>query len=58
MDQQYTRKLNVIKDMAGNVVFTGSVGSGDLTMPSINAAKRESRRLQGAALGRGLVSVL
>ena len=58
MEQQYTRNKHIIKDMAGNVVFTGTVGSGDLTMPSINAAKRESRRLQGAALGRGLVSVL
>ena len=54
---QYTRKNHVITDTSGEVVFTGTVGQGEFVRPSINAAKRESRRLQGTALGRGILRV-
>ena len=57
METQYERKGHVIRDMAGEVVFTGTVGQGEFAKPSINAAKRESRKLQGSALGHGLVRV-
>jgi hypothetical protein len=55
--QEYVRKGHVISDMDGNAVFTGMVLAGALSKPSINAAKRESRRLQGSALGRGILRV-
>ena len=52
-EQAYERKGNVIRDMNGKAVFTGIT----LGAPSINAAKRESRKLQGSALGRGILRV-
>jgi hypothetical protein len=58
MDTQYERKGHVIRDFGTKeVVFTGTVGQGEFAKPSINAAKRESRELQGSALGHGLVRV-
>lgn len=57
VEQQFTRKDHVIKDMAGKVVFTGSFGEGRLKRPSINAAKRESRKLQGSRSGCGILRV-
>ena len=54
--QQFVRKDHVIKDMKGKVVFTGTV-PGKPKQVSINAAKRESRKLQGANLGTGLLRV-
>ena len=57
MQQQYTRKGHIIRDMAGALVFEGYVGSGDDRRPSINAAKRESRKLQAGQLGQGLLRV-
>ena len=54
---QYYRKNHVILDHELQVIFTGTVGAGDLARPSINAAKRESRRLQGSALGQGLLQL-
>jgi len=56
-NQQYVRKGHVIKNMAGDVVFTGSHGAGEKKRPSINAAKRHSRELQGSRLGCGLLRV-
>jgi hypothetical protein len=56
--QQYERKAHVIRDMDENVVFEGKLDLGALgSLPSINAAKRESRKLQGGALGRGTLRV-
>lgn len=56
-DQQYERNGHIIRDMSGGIVYTGQVVAGELTKPSINAAKRESRKLQGSALGRGILRV-
>lgn len=56
-DQQYTRKGHVIRDMDGNMVFEGYIGYDEARRPSINAAKRESRKLQGSALGQGLLQL-
>jgi len=56
MEQKYIRKGHIIRDMAGKVIFTGMWGS-KKNIPSINAAKRESRYLQNANLGRGLLRV-
>jgi hypothetical protein len=55
--QKYVRKGHVIKDMEGKAVFHGQTPDRK-KQPSINAAKKESRRLQlteGSGLGRGLV---
>ena len=57
VEQEFTRKDHVIKDMAGKVIFTGKQGTNKNAPPSINAAKRESRRLQGERLGCGLLRV-
>jgi hypothetical protein len=57
VEQAYTRKGHIIHDMAGAVMFEGYVGSGDDRRPSINAAKRESRKLQAGQLGQGLLRV-
>lgn len=57
MNQQYVRKDHVIKDMKGKVVFTGKVKVGNAERASINAAKRESRKLQGSNLGSGILRV-
>jgi len=54
MKQEYIRKRHVIFNMDGDVVFTGKDQHGH---PSVNAAKRESRKLQGTALGQGLLHV-
>lgn len=56
MNQEYVRKGHVIKDMKGKVIFTGTV-PGKKGIASINAAKRESRRIQGNSLGRGILRV-
>lgn len=58
VEQQYTRKKNIIRDMDGKVVFTGKLVVGDISVPSINAAKRESRKLQAGQLGQGLLQVI
>lgn len=42
----FIRKYNLIKDIHGTVVFIGTYTDRGNTYPSINAAKRESRRLQ------------
>lgn len=55
--QEYTRKGHVIRDMAGEVVFTGTQKIGGKEFASINAAKRESRRLQQPNLGSGILRV-
>lgn len=56
---KFRRKAHTIYDTDGNTVFQGFVGEGDNKHPSINAAKRESRRLQLAngGLGRGSLKV-
>lgn len=60
MENTHIRTGNKIYDNQGNLVYTGVVpgqeGAKNPT-PSINAAKRESRRIQGSALGRGLLKV-
>jgi len=56
MTQKYIRIGNVITMMSGKKVFTGTV-PGRKDVPSINAAKRESRKLQGKSLGCGLLRV-
>jgi len=56
-EQQYERTKHIIRDMDDNIVFTGVLKVGEIEVPSINAAKRESRRLQGSALGQGLLRV-
>ncbi len=58
MNQEYIRRDHIITDMTGEVVFTGTrkIGKGERT--SINAAKRESRRLQGSDLGSGILRVV
>ena len=57
-EQQYERKAHIIRDMDENIVFEGKLDLGALgSLPSINAAKRESRRLQGSALGQGMLRV-
>lgn len=58
MKAQYFRKGHVIRDAQDNIVFTGTIQHGDLTVPSINAAKRESRKLQAGRLGQGSLVVL
>lgn len=57
MKQEYVRRDHVITDMKGNIVFTGMVRRSDGTDSSINAAKRESRKLQGDNLGCGILRV-
>ena len=47
-EAQYTRKNHIISDVDGNVVFEGKTNG----VSSINAAKRESRRLQLDADGK------
>lgn len=54
MPHQYTRKRHIITDASGAVIFTGKCPAGHR---SINAAKRESRRLQAGALGQGRLRV-
>lgn len=54
IEQQYSRNKNVIRDTQNNIVFDGKTPTGE---SSINAAKRESRKLQGSALGQGLLRV-
>ena len=56
MKQQFIRKDHIIRNMAGEVVFTGTV-PGRPKSVSINAAKRESRKLQGSSLGLGILRV-
>ena len=53
---KYVRKNNVIHDAQGKVVFTGKDKAG---LPSINAAKKESCKLQIAngGLGKGSLVV-
>jgi hypothetical protein len=59
MKTEYFRSNHIIADTDGNIVFTGLHHKGTpFEGPSINAAKRESRRLQGSALGQGMVQVL
>ena len=41
---KFYRKDHVITDVSGKVIFTGTFHNGAFT--SINAAKRESRKLQ------------
>lgn len=53
---QYYRKNHVITDVEGKVIFTGQFKDGEHTYPSINAAKRESRKLQ-AVSGPGSLRV-
>ena len=54
--QQYERKGHIIRDMEDNIVFEGKLSLGELgSIPSVNAAKRESRKLQGSALGQGIL---
>lgn len=53
---KYYRKNHIITDVDGKVIFEGTIGSGEEQRPSINAAKRESRRLQ-AASGPGSLRV-
>ena len=55
--QEFVRKDHVIKDMSGEVVFTGKVRFGTNEYASINAAKRKSRELQGSDLGLGILRV-
>ena len=57
MNQEFIRKGHIIRDMAGKVVFTGYYQRRDGQAPSINAAKRESRKLQGNNLGSGILRV-
>lgn len=57
MKQEFVRKDHIIRDMAGKVVFTGMFTRRSTQHPSINAAKRESRKLQGTMLGCGLLRV-
>lgn len=54
---KYTRKYNIIKDADGTVIFVGTYTDKGQKYPSINAAKRESRRLQEEH-GRGCVRVV
>lgn len=54
--QEFVRKDHVIKDMKGNAVFTGKT-PGKKDVVSINAAKRESRKLQAGDLGSGILRV-
>jgi len=54
---EYIRKGHIIRDVSGTIVFEGYAGSGEHRVPSINAAKRESRKLQGSALGLGSLRV-
>lgn len=56
-DQQYERTKHIIRNMDGDIVFTGVLKVGEIEVPSINAAKRESRRLQSGALGYGSLRV-
>ncbi len=58
MKQKFIRKGNIITDMAGKVLFKGQWGADKRKRPSINAAKRESRKLQGNSLGLGLLRVV
>jgi len=55
--QEYIRKAHIITTMDGKVVFTGRVRLGKNEFASINAAKRESRKLQFPTLGNGLLRV-
>lgn len=57
MEQKYIRKGHIIYDMDNRAVFTGMATIYGEKVPSINAAKRESRRLQGTSLGQGLLRV-
>ena len=57
MDQQFIRKGHIIRDMKGDIVFTGTYARGGDARPSNNAAKRESRKLQGQNLGSGILRV-
>lgn len=61
MKQEYIRKDHIITDMSGKVVFTGQFLRGQKPSPSINAAKRESRKLQTGkgtgGLGGGILRV-
>ena len=60
METAHIRTGNKIYDTKGNLEYTGLVPgteNAETPRPSINAAKRESRRLQGSALGQGLVQV-
>jgi hypothetical protein len=41
---KFYRKGHIITNLKGDVVFTGTFANGEY--PSINAAKRESRKLQ------------
>ncbi len=54
--QEYIRKGHIITTMAGKTIFTGKV-PGNPKMVSINAAKRESRKLQFPTLGNGFLRV-
>lgn len=49
---KFYRKGHIITDVEGKVVFEGTFKHGQATYPSINAAKRESRKLQ-ALHGQG-----
>ena len=58
-EQQYERKAHIIRDMDENIVFEGKLDLGALdSLPSINAAKRESRKLQAGQLGSGILRVI
>lgn len=51
---KFIRKKHIIRDVDGNVLFEGRSPHGGA---SINAAKRESRRLQAANGGLGMGSL-
>lgn len=54
METMFYRKGHIITDTDGNVVFEGTFRDGKTEYASINAAKRQSRKLQ-AQHGKGCV---
>lgn len=69
MKTQFVRTAHIIRSIEGDIVFEGKTKLAKITnkkgevvqeactIPSISKAKKESRRLQTAGLGRGQLKV-